>query len=172
MKRSILITTLTILMFIGAYEVEAQWGWGRGARGMGPGYCFNFGGLNLSQDQIESLASLRQGFWKDTTSLMAQLEQKQLELDTLMLEAAPDAKEATSLQKTISELQSQLAAKRLSHQLEAQKILTPEQQAQLPPGCNFGFGNMAGGFGPGYGCYMGSGFGAGRGPGWGRGCWW
>lgn len=173
MKRSMFITTLTIVMLLGALEVQAQWGWGRGVGGMGPGYCYNFSGLNLSQNQIKNLGDLRQSFWNDINASMAKLEQKQLALDTLMQEADPDAKKAASLQQAISDLQAQLAAKRLSYQLETQKALTPDQRTQLPYGSNYWFDNRADGWGsgPGYGCYMNPGYG-GRGPGHGRGCRW
>jgi Spy/CpxP family protein refolding chaperone len=73
-------------------------------------------------------------------------------------------------QREISEVTAKLAEKRVSYQLEARKLLTPEQIAALPPGCAPGFGNLAGGRGmgpgPGYGAGRGMGGGYGRGPCW------
>jgi Spy/CpxP family protein refolding chaperone len=127
--------------------------------------------------------TLYQAFGKETAGLNAKIYQKQLELNSLLLEQTPDAGKIAALQKEISGLQLQHNEKSVSYQLEARKVLTPEQIAQLPAGCTLGFGNLMGGGGPGpgYGCGMGPGcgsgygrgYGCGRGPGYGRGCaWW
>ncbi|MCX5896139.1 MAG: periplasmic heavy metal sensor [Proteobacteria bacterium] len=182
MKRTMAITTLIMLTLAWAFTAEAQW-WGRGrggaGKGTGPGWSADFEGLNLTQDQKKSLDSLHQAFWKNTAPLSNKIEQKRLEMNSLLLEPKPDVQKVTRLQKELSDLESQFSEKRLSCQLEARKILTPEQIAQLPPGCTLGFGNMLSGpgygcgMGPGYGCGKGPGYGCGRGPGFGRGCsWW
>ena len=124
---------------------------------------------------------MRQAFWKDTSSLNVKFDQKQLELNSLLLEPNPDAGNVAKLQKEISELQTRFNDKRINYQLESRKILTAEQIAQLPPGSTLGFGNLMCGPSPGYGCGMGPGYGGGRGMGCGygrgfgggRGCgWW
>jgi Spy/CpxP family protein refolding chaperone len=181
MKKTIIITALLILTLGWVFAAEAQW-WGRGGggRGAGPGWKDDTLGLNLTQNQTTKLNTLRQAFWKDTSNLNVKIDQRQLELNSLLLEPNPDSGKVTKLQKDISDLQLQLNEKRVFYQLDARKILTPEQIAQLPPGCTLGFGNLMGGPGPGYGCGMGPGYGGGRGMGcgYGRGyggrgcCWW
>ena len=181
MKRSIITAGIFVLALAWAFSAEAQW-WGRGAGGPGAGPCWQNDtyGLNLTQDQTAKLNTLHQAFGKDTADLSTRINQKQLELNSLLLEPTPDAGKIASLQKEISGLQLQFNEKSVSCQLEARKILTSEQIAQLPAGCTFGFGNVTG-RGQGYGCGMGAGYGGGngrgygcgRGPGYGRGCaWW
>jgi len=180
MKKSIIISLLFVATLMWAFSAQAQ-GWGRGGgRGAGPGWQGDSFGLDLTQDQTTKLNTLRQSFWKDTSNLNVKIEQRQLELDSLLLEPNPDSQKVVTLQKEISELQTQFNDKRINYQLESRKILTPEQIAQLPPGCTLGFGNLMGGPSPGYGCGMGQGYGGGRGMGYGcgrgagfgRGCGW
>jgi Spy/CpxP family protein refolding chaperone len=182
MKKSLFISMLFIATLMWAFSAQAQgWGRGGGGRGAGPGGQGDTFGINLTQDQSTKLNTLHQAFLKDTSNLNVKIEQKQLELNSLLLEPNPDSGKVTKLQKEISDVQLQLSEKRVSYQLEARKILTTEQIAQLPPGCTLGFGNLMGGPGPGYGCGMGPGCGGGRGMGCGygrgygggRGCgWW
>jgi Spy/CpxP family protein refolding chaperone len=182
MKKSTIISVLFIATLMWAFSAEAQgWGRGGGGRGAGPGWQDDTFGLNLTQEQTTKLNTMRQAFWKDTSSLNVKFDQKQLELNSLLLEPNPDSGKVVKLQKEISELQTQFSDKRINYQLESRKILTAEQIAQLPAGCTLGFGNLMGGPGPGYGCGMGPGYGGGRGMGYGcgrgagfgRGCgWW
>jgi len=183
MKKSIVISVFFFAILMWTFSAEAWWGRGGGGRGAGPCWQGDTYGLNLTQDQTAKLNSLHQAFWKDTAALNTRIDQKQLELKGLLLEPTPDAGKIASLQKEISGLQLQFNEKSVSCQLEARKVLTPEQIAQLPAGCTLGFGNLMGGGGPGqgYGCGRGPGcgsgygrgYGCGKGPGSGRGCaWW
>jgi Spy/CpxP family protein refolding chaperone len=171
MKRALLIITLLVAAVSWTMTVEAQCFMHSSAQGAGPGGRSDFAGLNLSADQQKSIDTLHQGCWKVCAPLGNRIEQKQVELKGLLLEPKPDADKAKKLLKEISELQLQLNEKRLSCQLEARKILTPEQMSLLPPGCSFGFGNMLAGCGPGPGCGImpGCGKGMGMGPGCGKG---
>jgi len=183
MKKSIIISVLFVATLLWTFSAEAWWGRGAGAPGAGRCWQGNMYGVNLTQDQTAKMNTLYQAFGKDTADLTAKINQKQLELNGLLLQPAPDAGKISSLQKQISGLQLQLSEKSLSYQLEARKVLTPEQITQLPAGCALGFSNVTGGGGPGpgYGCGMapgcgsgyGRGYGCGRGAGAGRGCaWW
>jgi Spy/CpxP family protein refolding chaperone len=178
MKKSIIISVLFAATLVWAFSAQAWWGRGAGGPGAGPCWQGNMYGVTLTQDQTAKMNTLYQAFAKETAGLNAKVYQKQLELNSLLLEATPDAGKISSLQKEISAIQLQLSEKSVSYQLEARKILTPEQIAQLPAGCTMGFCAMSGGGpGPGYGCGMGTGYGrgygCGRGPGYGRGCaWW
>jgi Spy/CpxP family protein refolding chaperone len=179
MKKSILIIVLFVATLLWTFSAEAWWGRGGGGRGAGPGWQGSMYGVNLTQDQSAKMNSLHQSFAKETADLKTKIYQKQLDLNSLLLEQTPDAAKISALQKEISGLQLQLNEKSVSYQLEARKVLTPEQLAQLPAGCTFGFGNVTG-RGQGYGCGMGPGCGSGYGrgygcggPGYGRGCaWW
>jgi Spy/CpxP family protein refolding chaperone len=182
MKRAIVIPVLIVLTLLWTYNAQAQ-GWGGRGRGAGQGQWGNPYGINLTDDQAKKMNGLHQAFLKDTAELNTKIDQKQLELNSLLLETNPDSQKIAALQKEISGMQSQFNEKRINYQLESRKTLTPEQLSQLPPGCTLGFGNLMGGSG--YGCGMGSGYGygCGRGPAYGCGrgagygcgrgpCWW
>ena len=169
MKKALLITVLMVAAMSWTMTVEAQCFMHSGALGGGPGGRADVAGLNLSAEQQKKMDTLHQGCWKECAPLGNRIEQKQVELKGLLLEAKPDADKARNLLKEISQLQLQLNEKRLSCQLETRKILTPEQMSLLPPGCTFGFGCMLAGGGPGPGCGMMPGCGKGMGPGCGKG---
>ena len=165
MKKTLTVSTLIVMLLLWTVAAEAQlWKPGTdGGRGMGPGWRSDFSGINLTEDQQKKLDTLYQAYGKDVAKLNNKLGQKQLEMNSLLLEPNPDQSRVASLQKELSGLQSDLNDKRINYQLEANKILTPEQVAQLPPGCSLGFGSMMGGYAPGYGCGRGPGYGCGRG---------
>lgn len=163
-----LTTTLTVLFMLAAASAMAQQGRGYGClnwSGMSPG-------LGLSQEQAKQFSDLQNEYFEKTAALNQTMMQKLLEKDRLLLEETPDAPKLSSLQTEISDLSARLNQIRLSCQLKARTILTAEQLARVPSGCNFGFNTMRCGNPSGYGC--GKGFGRGRGPGrgHGRGCWW
>jgi Spy/CpxP family protein refolding chaperone len=128
--------------------------------------------LNLAPEQQTAINSLRNDFMKETSTIQNQIHKKRLEMDILLLEAEPDAEKLMRLQKELSKLNATLDETQLSYQIKARKQLTPEQNAQLPPGCFMGFGNqMCGprrGKGPGFGTGRGYGMSAGRCGSW---CW-
>jgi Spy/CpxP family protein refolding chaperone len=169
MKKALLITVLTVAAMCWTMTAEAQCYMHGNAPGGGPGGRADFAGLNLSAEQQKGFDKLHQGCWKECAPLGNRIEQKQVELKGALLEPKPDAGKARKMLKEISELQLQLDEKRLSCQLEARKILTPEQMAKLPPGCSLGFGCMLGGSGTGPGCGMMPGCGKAMGPGCGKG---
>ncbi|MCX8043618.1 MAG: Spy/CpxP family protein refolding chaperone [Desulfobacterota bacterium] len=167
MKKSLSVGLVITLMLFGvafATDAEAQFWKGKGhGRGMGPGegpFPWCPPGLNLSPEQIERLQTLRSKFFNETASLRAELYKKQLELETLFTDPSPDAQKAGKLQADISDIEGKIDQKRIQAQLDARKILTPEQIAQLPPGCTLGFGPPGcRGFGPRGGCGFGPGYG-------------
>jgi len=171
MKKTLTVSTLIVMLLLWTVAAEAQlWKSGTGgASGMGPGWRSDFSGINLTENQQKKLDSLYQASGKDGAKLNNKLGQKQLEMNSLLLEPNPDQSRVASLQKELSGLQSDLNDQRITYQLEARKIFTPEQFAQLPPGCSFGFGSMMGGYGSGYVCGKGPGYKCGRGPGYGCG---
>ncbi|MFC1811484.1 periplasmic heavy metal sensor [Thermodesulfobacteriota bacterium] len=96
-------------------------GMGYGHRGRGMGY--NRGYMpDLSEEELAKVDEERNAFFKDTESLKQNMYQKNLELRSELAKENPDAKKASSLQKEISDLESQFAQKRLDHMLRMKKI--------------------------------------------------
>ena len=162
-KRKLVVLMCMALMLaaVPAFDVaHAQQGQGKGktgapaGEGIFPGCPLN---LNLTQEQTAKLQELRNGFFKDTTGLRSDIFKKEQDMDALMLEKAIDAEKAKKLQEEISNLQGQMSQKRLQAQLDARKMLTPEQISLLPPGCNMGFGQGGKGCGFEPGCGKGPG---------------
>jgi len=104
------------------------------------GWCF--GCIDLSPKQIHSLWDLKEDFLKECVPLQKEIFKKRLELKELLLEPSPDAKKVTQKQDEILDLMRDLAKKRISYQLKARKILTPEQLEKLPPQCMLNIWNM------------------------------
>ncbi|MEW6443493.1 MAG: periplasmic heavy metal sensor [bacterium] len=142
--------------------------------GPGPrGWCMK--GLNLTQEQVNKMQSLRLEFSKQTADLDSQIHKKRLDLATLLRD--PQAKEDAigAAQKELNRMMAQRDEKADAYLLKARSLLTAEQIRNLPPGCAFGFwgggmrGHGGGGCGPGMkGCGM-CGMEGPRGPG-GPGC--
>ena len=165
MKRSSIIITGLFLAVVFAVPVMAQGiGWARGGRMMGfQGVPWGFnpvparGNDNLTSEQREKLEKARKTFIDGTTDLRNNLRTKVTELANLLSSAEPDANKAKALQKEISDLQANLAQKRLELRLEVLKI---------NPDARYGHGQgrrTMMGFGPGMGFGRGMGFGPGMG---------
>jgi zinc resistance-associated protein len=168
MKQRLACLAVAVLFCTGlliASDAHAQFGKGGGGKGAGRGQGFNCPlGVNLTQEQTAKLESLQSAYFKDTATVRSDMYKKELELQSLMLDPNADAGKAKKVQADISALESQVEQKYIQYQIDARKILTPEQIAQLPPGCGMGLGNMSGGKGcgmrggqgPGAGCRMGN----------------
>jgi Spy/CpxP family protein refolding chaperone len=127
--------------------------------GFGPG-----GGGNLTDEQIAVVQKEREAFFESTRELRDRVYQKSLELRAEMAKQNPDTSKAAALQKEVSGLHSDLAAKRLEQQLKMKKE-HPEIYSKA-----YGRGSgMGGGRGMGMGPGGGMGSGGGMGPGSGRG---
>jgi len=159
MKKALTIVTVLVFLAVAVSPVLAQRG-----RGYGPGGGWGTCGdpaqsrLNLTAEQKAKIDDLRLSYLKETKSLQDKMQSKRGDLRLLWLEKNPDQEKIAATQKEIRSLRDQLQDKRTAYRLEVNKVLTPEQQAQLRSAC-------PGGFGPGYG----PGKGAGRGPGYGPG---
>lgn len=120
-------------------------GYGMGG-GYGPGY--GYAAIpNLTSEQSAKLQSLQQEHLKDVAPLQQDLLKKKTELRSLWLGQNPDQVKVTALQKEVLALQGKLQEKGTAYRLEARKVLTPEQQAQVSafgPGYGRGKGGMAG----------------------------
>jgi len=175
-KFSKAIIVLAIIGIVG-YAATSFAGWGRGGGncwGQGSGWAQRGSGpagyqSELSDEDLDKLNQERQAFFEDTRELRENLYQKELELRSELAKKDPDAKKAVSLQKEISDLESQMDQKRLAQRLEMQKE-NPDVFAGRGYGQGRGYGKGGRGMDRGYG--MGPGYGMGRGfQGQGGGCW-
>ncbi len=87
--------------------------------------------LNLSPDQKTRLKELRDNFKKDTVFLRNNLKVKRLELRALWTVPQPEKDKILTKQREIMDLVRQLQVKGVDFRLEARKVLTPEQAAQV-----------------------------------------
>jgi zinc resistance-associated protein len=180
------IVGVAIVAIVG-FAATSYAGWGRGG-GRAGGYCGGQGsgfgpgvGMgprgygaagnqgSLSDEQIDKLNKERQAFFEETRTVRDSLYQKQLELRSELAKKDPDVQKATGLQGEISNLQSQLAQKRIEQQIKMKKDF-PELADRGYRSGGTGYGRR--GMGPGYGPQgmMGPGYGPrGKGPGYGRG---
>ena len=130
--------------------------------GVGRGYGYQGPPVaNLTPEQSSKIQTLQQAYLKEMAPLQQELLAKGTELRSLWLAPKPDAAVITAKQKEVFDLQSRLQEKATSLGLEIQKVLTPEQKAELNtygprmrrgPGLGFGPGPGVGpgpGFGPG-----------------------
>ena len=88
-------------------------------------------GLNLSAEQTQKMHNLQESFIKGTIQLRRELKVKQNELRKLWDEWNPDQQKILAKQKESSALEAQLQEKATWYRLGTQKVLTPEQYAQL-----------------------------------------
>jgi len=141
------LAALTGTAFAG---VSGYGGWGLGKKVNCPAYGPP---LNWTEEQQKKWNDLREKSFKETVTLRNELYKKRLELRALWAEPQPDRGKILAKQKEINALQEQLQMKLTDARLEARKILTPEQAAQLGS----------------YGAGWGMGFGRGRQGMWGQG---
>ncbi len=129
-----LIIIVAILMVGIVATAHADWGRGYGHHGWGmmenrdmgygpgPGNCGRGYTSDLSTEELAKVDEERNAFFKDTESLKQNMYQKNLELRSELAKENPDAGKASSLQKEISDLESQFDQKRLDHMLRMKKI--------------------------------------------------
>jgi len=145
MKKMMTMIAVIALMAIMVSPAAARMGM-RGGYGYGTYYAADITtapGLNLTDVQITKLNALRDAHLRDTKSLQDQMYNKRGETRLLWLERTPDQKKILTIQKEVRTLRDQLYDKQTAYRLEAQKILTPEQQAKLQDhgaGQGYGYG--------------------------------
>ncbi len=95
-------------------------GYGQGYRGHMTGYG-PYGYGDLSQQDAAKLDQSQQKFFNDTRDLRNAIQEKQFALNQELQQTNPDRGKVLSLQKELSELESQFDQKALDHQLELRK---------------------------------------------------
>jgi zinc resistance-associated protein len=148
MKRFAILAGAILLVAVSSYPVLA---WG--PRGGGPGYCRQDSQRvnTLTQEQQEKLDQVNQKFYQETAGMRESLWAKRAELRENLNAPNPDEEKVRALQKEISDLNTQLADKRLESELEARKI-APEgtnYAGRYNRGQGSGYGKRGGGYGPG-----------------------
>jgi len=148
MKKTIIIgLSLTLaLALIGTAALAWGPGFGRGF-GMGPGSGFPVI-PNLTAEQSAQIKALQEAFLKETETLQKEMAAKWAVLRGFRLAPNSDAAAVRAKQEELFGLRTQLQEKGINLRIEVQKVLTPEQLAQLPafgPGRSFG---PVAGFGP------------------------
>ena len=165
MKRFQLLITVLVFIFMFSSLVYAQPCRQKGTTGMGMGTEICAPWLNLTAEQQTQVTELHNIFNKETTTLQNKVYKKRLNMQSLLLEDKIDTEKVFNLQGEISELTVKIDIQALKNMLKAYSVLTPEQRAQVPPGCSLGFGVtncskrpcMSGKPGMGPGCNMGMG---------------
>ena len=130
------------LVALSGMAIAAGPGFGRGNNPNCPG---GFDQLNLTADQKTKLNELREKTWKDTVDLRNVMQAKRLELRTLWAAPNPNSGDIKARQDELNNLRNELQVRMTDSRLEARKILTPEQAAQMAacgPGLGFGGGGM------------------------------
>ena len=152
MKKTIIIGLCLTLALALIGTAALAWGPGFG-RGFGPGFGAGPGSgypaiPNLTAEQSAQIKALQEAFLKETEPLQKEMAAKGEELRGFRFAPNSDAAAVRAKQEELFGLRTQLQEKGNNLRLEVQKVLTPEQLAQLPAfGPGRGFGPVAG-FGP------------------------
>ena len=114
-SRMFVIVAVAVLIGSG---VNAFAGMGKGTGN--PGVCA--ANANLTDDQIKKMESERTAFLLATKDIRQQINEKRQTLQAELTKQTPDTSACASIQKEVSDLQSQFDQKRLTHILEMKKI--------------------------------------------------
>ena len=143
MKKTMIIGLRLVVALALVATVALAWGPGRG-HGMGPGYGYS-AIPNLTAEQSSQIQVLQKAHMDEIAPLQEELFKKRTELRSLWLTPNPDPAAITAQQKEILNLRTELQEKGTNFRLQINKLLTPEQQAQLAtygPGFGPGMGKM------------------------------
>ncbi len=120
-----LLTFPVLAMAQGGARMHQEMGYGLSSMGSWPSR------LNLSNEQIKKLEAIHEGFLKDTIAIRNDIALKDVELRTLWLQSNPDEAKLLAKEKELNALRGQFQEKATKSLLEARKVLTPEQQANV-----------------------------------------
>ena len=133
MKRGMIAAAVIVLAAIAASPATAHREW-RGGYGSGPGNVADIAGisdLNLSAEQTQRIAALREAHRRDIRPLQEQLMGKGRQLRELWLAKTPDRERILALQSEVHDLRGRLLEKLATYRLEVLRMLTPDQQAKV-----------------------------------------
>jgi len=129
------VMLLSLSLFLGlTLTVTAAMAWGPGlGQSFGMGQEFGCPDLPiLGEKQFHKVQALEEAFLKEIEPLQQSLVKKEAELRTF--ESTPDADQAAVMakEKEVWQIESKLHEKIVNATLEARRLLTPEQNTQLP----------------------------------------
>lgn len=140
-KMMTVIAVIAVTAVVASSPAEARRGVGGGYAGGGYYDLATAPGLNLTAEQSEKLSSLREAHLREVKPLRDQMYSKGGELRLLWLQRTLDQQKIRTVQNEVRTLRDQLYDKQTAYRLEAQKILTPEQQTKLQAyGASQGYG--------------------------------
>lgn len=105
-----------------------------GTTGTADYYLYNKDILNLSKNQIETLKSLRDKYYKRNLTLQTELYEKNLELEKLVYEENVNLSKVKSLTNEIGTIESKLRYNGIESFTKARNVLTEEQTNKLGTG--------------------------------------
>ena len=127
-------------------------GWGHHRGGMYHQGGYGDGNVNqMSPEEYKQFEQKREAFFSETRDLRTSLFEKERALQNELAKDEPDVAQASSLQKEISDLQSQFDQKRIVHMLEMRKLNPNAGRGFMGGGPMMGQGNRGGGSMMGYG---------------------
>ena len=133
-SKILVVLTVFAVMGFGVYAfADGGMGYGMNHGGRGHqesggyngGYgCPGYGNMmgDLGDEEIQKMDEQRKAFFKSTEDLRQNIYQKRLALESEFAKKSPDAKNASNLQKEISDLRAQIDQKRIAHLIEMKKI--------------------------------------------------
>jgi Spy/CpxP family protein refolding chaperone len=133
MKKGMITVAVIALAALAASPAKAHREW-RGGYGSGPGNVADIAGisgLDLSAEQTERIAALREAHRRDIRPLQEQLMAKGRQLRELWLAKTPDRERILALQQEVHDLRGRLLEKLAAYRLEVLQILTPDQRAKV-----------------------------------------
>jgi hypothetical protein len=151
-KKLIISLTIATVIGIGTYAFGhmgggyGNYGWMHGGPGMHQGYYGERGydyKVDLKEEDIKALGEERSAFLKATDSIRQNLYSKELELRSELYKENPDASKAGTLQKEISELEANLAQKRIDHMIKMRKLNPNDGRGFMMGGYHMGYGNAS-----------------------------
>ena len=131
MKKIIIGLSLTLVLMVTiglAFGAKLDRSFGIGAESK-----YSFSSIpTLTAEQSSQIRALRQALLKGIEPLQRELVVKHAELNTFELTPDVDQAEVLGKEKEVWQIELQLHVKIVDATLEARKLLTPEQNAQLP----------------------------------------
>jgi len=126
--KKLFVLTVVIPFFSATLAFAQPWG---GV--MGPRYGSPYIGssLKLTQEQADKLQKMQESYLREIMPLQNRLLTKRAEMRLLWEEMNPDRDKIMAKQREVNEIQRQLEEKAITHRLELQAVLTPEQRTRM-----------------------------------------
>jgi len=109
-------------------------GYGPGMmRGYGRGYGYGYGlaALNLTQEQADKIAAIREDVRRKNWDTMGQMHSEIFKLRRMYYSDNADPKAVSEQQKKVDDLRRQMITSHLESRKQIESVLTPEQRKQF-----------------------------------------